>query len=342
MMQAKLVSVIIPVYNCEEYLNECIDSLLCQSYPNIEIILVNDGSKDGSAEICNAYGNLRPNIHVYHQNNQGAAAARKTGLTQASGDYFLFVDADDWVEPDFVQNLVLPALESGADIVSGCLTYSTPEGKSVWKQHLPCGFYGRNQLEQTIFPTMLSAAPYYTAGVSPNMCGKLFKREIALNNISTLDTGLLLGEDGYFTYACLLDCRSICIVSEAEYIYRQNASSATQKFNPKLLEEGTRLKALYGKLSAEKQWESAHQLDEYMAYISSGVVVKMLKAPGIPYREKKQQLSDYVNAVFPHGILRRLDSKNLSLKNKSKLFLVQHRLFFLLWVIIKLNSIKTS
>ena len=342
MMQTKLISIIIPVYNCEEYLNECIDSLLCQSYPNIEILLVNDGSKDGSPEICDTYGNLHPNIHVYHQNNQGAAAARKTGLKQASGEYFLFVDADDWVEPDFVKNLVLPALNSGADIVSGCLTYSTPEGKSVWKQHLPCGFYDRNQLEQTIFPTILSVAPYYTAGISPNMCGKLFKREIALNNIATLDTGLLLGEDGYFTYACLLDCNGLYVISEAEYIYRQNTASATQKFNPKLLDEGFRLKALYGKLSAEKQWDLAHQLDEYMAYICSGVVVKMLKAPGFTYREKKQRLSKYVNETFPFGILRRMDANNVSLKNKCKLFLVQHRLFFILWAFTKLNSMKTS
>lgn len=337
-MANTLISVIIPVYNCQEYLEECIDSLLCQSYPNIEIILVNDGSTDRSPEICNHYSNLHPNIRTCHQRNRGAAAARKAGMEYAAGEYFLFVDADDWVEKDYVLDLISPALAYGTDITIGYLKYLTPGGCRILPQHLSCGCYDRTLLENTVFPMMLSAGSYYTAGISPNMCGKLFKREIAEGNLAALDTGLILGEDGFFTYACLLDCDSVCVIPKAGYIYRQNAASVTQNFNPRLLAEGLHLKQLYGHLAEEKQWNLGHQLDEYLAYICSGVVVNMMKAPNIHYRDKKKSLSDYVDNIFPHGILRRIDLKTISLKDKCKLFLIQHRLFFCLSAFIKLNA----
>lgn len=111
-----LVSIIVPVYNVEPYLRKCLDSLVCQTYPEIEIIAVDDGSSDASSEICDEYASRYHNIKVIHQDNGGLSVARNVGMDHASGQYYGFVDSDDYVSPLFIQKLVRAAQESGADI----------------------------------------------------------------------------------------------------------------------------------------------------------------------------------------------------------------------------------
>ena len=101
-----LISVIVPVYQTEAYLCNCIDSILCQTHHTIEVILVEDGSRDHCAEICDRYAKTDPRIRVIHQRNRGVSAARNVGLAEARGDYIAFVDSDDWVEPDYLSYLL--------------------------------------------------------------------------------------------------------------------------------------------------------------------------------------------------------------------------------------------
>ena len=101
----KLVSIIVPVYQVKEYVGECVESLRAQTYTNLEILLVDDGSTDGSGEICDEYVRSDNRIRVIHQKNRGLSAARNTGLDQAAGEYVAFVDSDDVVLPDFIETL---------------------------------------------------------------------------------------------------------------------------------------------------------------------------------------------------------------------------------------------
>ena len=115
-MRNKMISVIVPIYNVEEYLEKCIESILVQSYSNLEIILINDGSHDNCGRICDDYQRRDNRIRVIHQSNQGVSAARNAGLNTVLGDYIGFVDPDDWVEPDMYQHLIYLIAETGADI----------------------------------------------------------------------------------------------------------------------------------------------------------------------------------------------------------------------------------
>lgn len=112
-----LVSIIVPVYNAEKYLNQCIDSLINQTYKNIEIILVNDGSTDGSGIICEEYKTKDNRIEVYHISNAGVSNARNLGISKASGQYVMFLDSDDWIEPETCEVALNQALEANAEIV---------------------------------------------------------------------------------------------------------------------------------------------------------------------------------------------------------------------------------
>lgn len=111
------VSVIIPVYNVEQYLRECVDSVLRQTYQNFEIILVDDGSKDGSPKICDEYAGADRRIQVIHQENQGLSIARNNGFSASSGEFVYFLDSDDWIEPNTLELLLETAREANAQMV---------------------------------------------------------------------------------------------------------------------------------------------------------------------------------------------------------------------------------
>ncbi len=127
-----LISVIVPVYNSEKYLNRCVDSILAQTFTDLEVILADDGSTDGSGEICDAYADMDDRVVVLHKANGGLSDARNAGLDIASGDYIGFVDSDDYIEPDMYERLYNVLTEHGADI-SVCSRHMEyePEGRSV-------------------------------------------------------------------------------------------------------------------------------------------------------------------------------------------------------------------
>ena len=116
-MDYPLVSVIVPIYKIERYLGTCIESIICQTYQNLEIILVDDGGKDRCPEICDLYSSKDRRISVIHKPNGGLVSARKAGLQQSSGKYISYVDGDDWISPGFIEALLTTAGSSGADVV---------------------------------------------------------------------------------------------------------------------------------------------------------------------------------------------------------------------------------
>ena len=134
------VSVIIPIYNCKKYMRKCIDSVMGQSYSNVHVILVDDGSTDGSAEICDEYAQQSSRVRVIHQKNTGPGSARNTGLDAVNGIYFMFVDADDYIAKDCVRECVRLAEEQSADMVQfNCVTMlDSKDGLECNDGHLTC------------------------------------------------------------------------------------------------------------------------------------------------------------------------------------------------------------
>jgi len=127
-----MISVIIPVYKVESYLPECIDSILRQTYRDLEILLIDDGSPDRCGEICDKYAGIDARIRVFHTENKGLSAARNLGLREAKGEYIGFVDSDDWIEPDMYEILLRRLKETGTDISACGVWNECPESKHVY------------------------------------------------------------------------------------------------------------------------------------------------------------------------------------------------------------------
>ena len=332
------VSVIVPIYNCERYLEQCIRSIQKQTFNGIEIILIDDGSTDASGTICDTFANENSNIRVVHTDNCGAAAARRKGIIQAAGEYILFVDADDWVETDYVETLFSLASSEQADAVICAIKHFSNGKYYVDKAYFECGFYSKERLNKTVYPQMLSGEPFYCFGISPSMCGKLFRRGLARRNLNALNTGLTMGEDGCFTYSALLDCNSLYITEKSGYVYRQNENSATHCFRARVLAEGTIIHAFYSQLAVDKHWNVGKQIDEYMAFLCNSTVCEALTSSYMEEQGARSSLIKYINETFPRSVLQNEKLKTTSLRNKVNFFLMRHRMLYVLSLLLKLNG----
>ncbi len=204
------ISVIVPVFNVAGYLPQCVDSILSQDYGNLEVILIDDGSTDGSGEICDRYAALDSRVRAIHQKNGGAAAAKNAGLRLATGEYLAFADSDDYLEPGAYGFLMKILLENGADAVQGSF-------REVYRNRAE---------EQRISEEILEGYDYLLRFPKDFSCAllwnKLYRR--ALFDGVFFEEGHKI-DDEYFTYQGFLQPRKVVRADRIVYNYRKRASS---------------------------------------------------------------------------------------------------------------------
>lgn len=235
-MANNLISVIVPIYKVEDYLSQCIESIISQTYRNLEIILVDDGSPDKCPQICEDYAKRDNRIKVVHQLNGGLAAARNAGLKIASGDYVSFVDSDDWLMPEMYETLLSTANTANSDITV-CDYYISSKDKLTTKS--------RNTREMVV---LNSPKDFYLHIIEPypilkfEVWNKLFRRNLIDN--TRFKKGQIY-EDIYFDRILLSKSKLIAFVDAPLYVYRQNRPGATNSaFNEKRLCKFEELNAL--------------------------------------------------------------------------------------------------
>lgn len=220
-----LISVIVPVYNAKPYLKQCIESITRQTYRNMEIILVDDGSTDESQSLCDIYADADPRIKVIHKQNEGLVRARKTGVSYATGEYITYVDADDWIDFDAYEIILGKITEQGADMILYGLVEEY-EDSSVEKENLLAeGYYEEKEFREKIYPQMLCEGGFFRFGVLPNLVCKLIRRELLKKVQPMVGDEVSLGEDADCTFQMLLQAKSIQIVRYTPYHYRKRQDS---------------------------------------------------------------------------------------------------------------------
>lgn len=215
-----LVSVIVPVYNVVPYLGECLESICTQTYKNLEIILIDDGSKDRSGEICDGWAAKDSRIKVIHQENAGVSRARNAGLAACTGDLIGFVDADDWLDLEMYEKLVQCLTENNADAAM-CGFVDYPHGAPVEKGLFPvppCDFSG------TVYQ-MMRRNGYFTSSWA-----KIFRRKLVYRdgNLICFDPSIAFGEDEIWLLEVLRNSRRTAFLPQALYYWRPRAGSVTR------------------------------------------------------------------------------------------------------------------
>ena len=222
-----LVSVIVPVYNVEQYLNKCIESILKQSYPNIEVLLIDDGSFDKSPVICDEWAKVDSRIKVYHQINKGVSCARNVGLLNMTGEFFSCVDPDDYLDENYILELVSMQKESSADIVFCGLIKVDEKGTELG--HL-------SAKREIVSPERKDEVVWGGNGYFAGSVCKLTRTSIVKQNALQYMPGLKNGEDWLFLRDCLYFAQSIACVGKDLYFYVQRSDSASSNFKNKFPE----------------------------------------------------------------------------------------------------------
>ena len=230
-----LVSIIVPVYNVEKYLRKCLDSLINQSYSEIEIILVDDGSKDNGGIICDEYQKRDSRIKTIHKQNGGLISAWTEGLKHISPNnvFTMFVDSDDWISMDFVKDMIDAAEKYSTDVV---ITHYTKYTKGIEeKEHfaVPSGFYDKAQINKLIYPVLLNKGGFEDRGIPITRWAKLFRTKMVLDNLKYIDLKTSYAEDLNICFPVLLDAKSIYLIDKpsCQYYYRYNPDSMLHKYN---------------------------------------------------------------------------------------------------------------
>lgn len=219
-------TVIIPVYKAEKFLKKCVDSVLNQTYPQwYQVILVDDGSPDRSGAMCDSYAMKDTRISVVHKENGGVARAREAGVEIAQGEYILFVDSDDWIREDMLQQLSDSICKHHPDIV--CFGYysASKDGEVEHPNRNYLGYYDREEIEKDIFPRLIQTekGTYFPS----SLCTKAIRRDILIKYYPK-DCSIKIGEDWVTSIACVYHAKSIYMMDKCLYYYWHNDNSATR------------------------------------------------------------------------------------------------------------------
>ena len=265
------VSIVVPMFNAEKDIHRCVESLLCQTYQDIEIVLVDDGSTDNTVCLCREFENSNKSIRIIERNtNGGVSLARLKGAESCEGEYILFVDSDDWVEKDYVEDMVLNL--DGGDIVASGIS-------KEWEQPIPgneeeynkieVGIYASKDERGQLYRQMLYFGYPFEFGVLPYMCNKIYRRSIILELLREIDKRIYDGEDVAIIYEYLLLAKKIIVTKSCKYHYCIHNDSAAFKDKEDAYANASYLYLyLYRSLKKyDQDYNIQLQIDNYMRFL---------------------------------------------------------------------------
>lgn len=313
-----MISIIVPIYKIEDLLPECVESLIQQTYKDIEIILVDDGSPDNCPKICDEYAKKDNRIRVLHKSNGGLVSARKAGLEIANGEYVSYVDGDDWVEPQMYEDFATVVAKYNVDIVAAGFKKDIGGATTEKINSLDVGYYDKKRLRNSIIPNMMFVDGVNQPGIYTYVWNKLFKKDLIFKNQMNVNNDIFLGEDAAVVYPTLLSSRSMYITDTCYYHYRQRADSML-KLSVGIEKDIKGIRLLY-KYLYEKIFENGYieiienEFNKYIVYLLSsrtGGIIISDEANCYLYNHKfGNKLAIYGAGTFGQHFYRRINLIN--------------------------------
>jgi len=320
------VSVIVPVYKVEKYLDRCVQSVVEQSYQNLEIILVDDGSPDNCPAMCDEWAIKDKRIKVIHKKNGGVSSARNLGLEKATGDYIAFVDSDDWIELNMYEEMLKSANREKADIVFCRQNKVSAKGQV-------------EKISEIRLSNLKNKEIIYlfkfgnNDSVRSGPCRMLVKTEIA--KMCKFPTSLNYGEDLFFVVDCVEKARKIEIVDKYFYNYFYNSESVTSFIDDNYFRN---IKDLY---SYQKDFINNKHLDwEYLinhSYLFRNVTKRRKQKDFVKVMKSLEKNDEIFRNCFNKQNYKKIQKQERRIKNKLRNFIVYHKMWRLIKIIGKLS-----
>ena len=334
-MTLPLISIIVPVYNVEKYLRPCLNSILAQTFTDFEAVLVDDGSTDNSGKICDEYAAKDSRFVVVHKQNEGVAKARITAFEHSKGELITFIDADDYVSPEYLEKLSKPIFEEDADMVS-CNYYEVED--TVIKKHLPkrTGRFDKQGISDFIAHHYFYDEECKDFGMTNFLCTKMVKKYYIEDGLKE-GIGLWFGEDQISVFAMLQQINLLYLISDRMYYYIRYPEQATKKYDFSLW------------LSIIAMLERYRDLDKYRIakdglrkrtwlYIRRNIYQLM-----IPYNIDMYTFTDHLSKARKTSYMREFFQPfniPFGFKENVKYWLLKLKFFRLFYFITHLKSVK--
>ena len=320
-----LFSVIVPVYNAEKYLEQCIESILKQDFSDFELILVDDGSTDGSADICDRYA-ADERVAVIHKQNGGSVSARNTGIEASSGEYLCFVDSDDYIAQDFLRNFYNVINNYDPEIIAISCTRFDSRGRYPLNNETATGIYKGEKLcelkSRLIYDTKRGGINL--GAIMFSLCCKCIKR----SNIPQMlpCERIKLGDDMRLSMPMVYNCSSLYVSDYSGYFYRNNESSQVNTFREDDLCCGRRLVELL----VEDMPDHRLQLSYYLSFRTLEYIQGAARTSS-DWKNFKRILNENVSEEDLERVSM-LGISTVSFKKRVHIFAVRHKLWRLLWI----------
>ena len=335
------ISVIVPVYKAEAVLETCVESVLGQTLPDWELLLIDDGSPDGSGRLCDGYAARDGRVRAFHKPNGGVSSARNLGMAEAAGEHILFLDADDWLAPDACQ-VLLDALEAAGADSAGCAHWNVfPDGRK-WAEPgaLPAGVYGREELRRGVVDRLLGRRLGRPGEVLNGFVWRfLFSRELIARHELRFSGAYLEDELFLMEYFCL--ARRLAMVDAPLYYYLQNPASVTRNYLPGYMDTFRRFYQAKEALAARSGLEGDDpQWRQSTCWAGLLIAIGNEFAPGnaASRREKARRVRAFTLEKEMAEAIRDLRPQGLSRNKQLVVLLVRRRWFGLLSLLYALKN----
>lgn len=325
-----LISVIIPMYNAEKYIEKCLDSVMTQAFESYEVIVVDDGSTDLSPNIADRFAKQYDNLKVIHQNNSGVIKARKTGVNNSNGEYILNVDSDDWLLAGHLSSIAEEIYRNKPDIVVTGYLKDNGAIRKEFSQNISPGFYSGEKMKKEIINNFISTRKFFSFGIGPTLWTSCIKRNLIINAQVNLPETYSIGEDISVTYPCIIKAKSLSILNIHSYVYRLQPESMTHVFDIDFSEKIIYLlnyleKALPTSITLSSQFRDYVVFETCVfvsIYLSLGIK-KYCFEEMIIHIKKVIDYPIIYNAINQFDLLHR----KMSFKYRIKIFLIKKRWF---------------
>ena len=335
-MNSPLVSIIVPVYNVERYLQKCLDSIQAQTFTDFEAVLVDDGSTDGSGRICDEYATKDSRFIVVHKQNEGVAKARITAFEHSNGDYITFIDSDDFVDKDYLRAMMKMIEKFHVDMAS-CLYYTYNSGRTHTTKRNVIVYYDRKSLDNVLKTQFLYDPKTKCAGIPIALWGKIIKREYVQHALE-IGNGLKWSEDQIGVFDMLIHIHSFYAVKDCLYYYVKRQGQVTKAYTsdfwPHQLEAYNR----YIQLDTKNLLENQLHIRTWLFTIKAGILKRMPLAIS-DYHSFNAELKKIENHISWKRVFSHTTTK-VNLKNDIMFWILKfklYRLFYLLFYRRKLN-----
>ena len=317
------ISVIVPVYKTEQYLKRCVDSIINQTYPNLEIILVDDGSPDECPKICDRFAETDKRIKVIHTQNAGVSAARNAGLDVATGEYLAFVDSDDYIESTMYEEMMTLVQKSSCDLIMCDCVKEFQDHTELYTHDIRSGYYGKQELQTEYYPHLLMMENVeYPATISNCLC--LFKKELLRGNREKEEIryipGIRFSEDLLFGAQLMRNAESFFYMKgKAFYHYFMNPASATHIYAPDKWDNYCRLhQKIKNYFWNDNVFDFRRQVDLCLLFFLYNTIGDIRGAEGMSQKEKIKKIKSILDDKEVRHMFRRIQILNLTVSWKLK------------------------